>query len=279
MRSSDSAPRGPQSYFPRETDFRYADVISGQWLLSALASFLVWGTFVVVLWLGTASGSDLGFVLESLGALGLLASGLTAYLIFALVDRCNRHYSQTQQLFWDVLEAISSKPSGPNAMFSLRSAEESTARLAGIESQRSAFLWALVSMIPLVGWVFIVTILWLLSRNLAKHSQLEGLVIEDVDRSLRSSGSQGVTGGTKPIIARNVLGAVVILATLADLILVPVIGFTGCLALMFLTLGGLSLVWLDLSISDPLQHFQNQTRIDADIVRLLPNLNNKRMGD
>lgn len=277
--SSEDAPKEPQSWTSNGAEFRSSTVINGHWLLAALASFLVWATFVVISWLGTASGSDFGSVLESLGAFGLLASGLTAYLVYALVDRCNRHYSQTQQLFWGALETIESKPSGPSTIISLRSAEESTARLVGAESQRSAVLWALLSMIPLVGWIFIVMILWLISRSLAKHSQLEGPVIEDVDRSIRSSGSSGVVGGTTPITARNSLGALVILATLAELILALVIGFTGCLAVIFLTLGGLCLLWLDLSISDPLQHFQNQSRIDADIARLLPNLNSKRIGD
>lgn len=277
--SSEDAPRGTQSWSTKETEFQSPTRISGHWLLPALASFLVWATFVVVLWLGTASGSDFSFVIELLSAFGLLASGLTAYLIYALVDRCNRHYSQTQLLFWNALETIEAKPSDPNTMISLRSAEESAARLVGAESQRSAVLWALLSMIPLLGWVFILTILWLLSRNLAKHSQLEGPLIEDVDRSFRSFGSHGVTGGTTPITARNTLGAIVILATLAELILVSYIGFTGCLAVMFLTLGGLCLLWLDLSISDPLQHLQNQSRIDADIVRLLPSLDSKGIGD
>jgi hypothetical protein len=279
MMASEGAPQRPQAFFSKETEFQSPTRISGHWLLPGLASFLVWATFVVMLWLGTISGSDLGFVLGLLGVLGLLASGVTAYLIYALVDRCNRHYSQTQQLFWNVLETFESKPSGPNTMIALRSAEESTAKLVGAENQRSAVLWALLSMIPLVGWVFMVMILWLVSRSLAKHSQFEGPVIEDVDRSFRSSGLQGVTGGTTPIIGRNVLGAIVILATLAELILVPVIGFTGCLAVMFLTLGSLSLLWLDFSISDPLKHFQNQSRIDADIMGLLPNLNRERKGD
>lgn len=277
--SSEGFPHGSKSYFSEWSGIRFPDRIGGQWLLPALASFLVWATFVIVLWLGTASGSDFGFVLELLGSFGLLASGFTAYLIFALVDRCNRHYSQTQELFWDALSAIESRSSGPSAMISLRSAEESTSRLVGAESQRSAVLWALLSMIPLVGWIFIVMILWLLSRNLAKHSQLEGPVIEDVDRSLKSSGSSGVTGGTTPIIARNVLGAVVIVAMVAELVSVPVIGFAGYFAVMFLTLGSLAMLWLDLSISDPLQHFRNQSRIDAEIVKLLPEMSIKAVGD
>lgn len=270
MNASDSLPEAPRSPLTNLNEFQSSTRINGHWLLPALASFLIWATFVVMFWLSTISSSDLGPVLELLGTLGLLSSVGTAYLIYAIVDRSNRHYSQTQQLFWNALKTLESKPSDSNAMISFRSAEESTARLASAENQRSAVLWALLSMTPLAGWIFIVAILWLLSRSLAKHSQLEGHVIEDLDRSLRASGLQGITGGVTMILGRNAFGAIVILATLAELVSALIIGYAGCLAVIFITLGSLSLLWLDFSISDPFQHFQNQFRIDTDIVRILP---------
>src|SRR5437588_8875 len=80
---------------------------------------------------------------------------------------------------------------GQGALLALNSAEEGFYRLSRGEHERSAVLWALLASVPIVGWIFLFAALWFLSRDFAKHSRLEGPVLEDMDRTMKGAGSQG----------------------------------------------------------------------------------------
>src|SRR6266567_1019114 len=160
------------------------------WLLLPLASYLLWAIFAVAWWsagagLGT---SDLTLVTSGLGVLGLAASAAATYLVFRLVNRGNEHSARTRALLLATLSSLEARagPSGQRALLPLNSAEEGFYKLNRGERERSAVLWALLSLIPFVGWIFLVVAQWRLSRDLEKHSRLEDLVLEDVDRALRS---------------------------------------------------------------------------------------------
>jgi hypothetical protein len=156
------------------------------------------------------------------------------------------------------------------ALLPLTSAEEGFYRLSRGERERSAVLWALLASIPVVGWIFQAAALWFLSRDLSKHSRLEELVLEDVDRAMRKAGLQGISVRHAAVGSRDVLGFAVVIVSLIEFLSVFVLGLAGCLVLIYLTVGAFSLLWLDLSIRDPTGHFSFHSQFEPDILRSLP---------
>jgi hypothetical protein len=248
--------------------------VSVSWLLMPLASYLLWSVFVVVWWAagaGVGTG-DMTLVASGLGMVGLAASAAASYVVYALVNRANKHSGRTRALLWNAIRELEVKirTAGQGAMLPLSSAEEGFHKLSRTEHERSAVLWALLASIPIVGWIFLVAALWFLSRDLAKHNRLEELVLEDVDRTMKAAGFQGISVRHAPVGARDVLGMVVVLVSLIELLSVFLLGPVGCLVLIYLTVGALSLVWLDLSMRDPTPHFAFHSQFEPEILRSLP---------
>ncbi len=244
------------------------------WLLLPLTSYLLWAIFAVAWWadgagLGT---SDLALVVSGLGIVGLAASAAASYVVYTLMNRANEHSSRTRALLWSALSELESRigTTRQEALLPLTSAEEGFYRLSRGEHARSAVLWALLASIPVIGWIFLVAALWFLSRDFAKHSRLEELVLEDLDRTMKGAGLQGVSVRHAPIGARDVLGIAVVTVLLVELLSVFLLGLAGCLVLIYLTVGAFSLVWLDLSMRDPTPHFTFHSQFEPEILRALP---------
>ncbi len=252
-------------------------------LLLPLASYLLWAVFAVAWWLTDASGivgngisasilvSPTPFV-AGLGVVALAASAAASYVVFTLVNRGNEHSSRTRALLLGALASLEARAgrSGQQALLPLNSAEEGFYNLARGERERSAVLWALLSLTPFVGWAFLAVAQWRLSRDLAKHSRLEGLVFEDVDRTLRSVGTQGIPVKHAPIRSHDALGITIVIISIIELLSSIVLGFVGSLVLIYLTVGAFSLFWIDLSITDPTGHFHYHSQLEADMIRELP---------
>jgi hypothetical protein len=131
-------------------------------------------------------------------------------------------------------------------------------------------LWALLASIPVIGWIFLIAGLWLLSRDFAKHSRLEESVLEDIDRAMKESGLPGVSVRHAPVASHGVLGIVAVVAVLIELLSMFLLGPVGCLVLIYLTVGAFALVWIDLSVRDPTAHFAFHSQFEPDILRSLP---------
>lgn len=255
------------------------------WLLLPLASYLVWAAFAVEGWiggvgLGTVNLGPLGVIdfsfsgiLGLIGILGLMSSAGSSYVIYRLMDRINMHSARTQILLSKTLGALESRVGGvqgSGALLPLNSAESNLLRLAHGERERSATLWALLALVPFIGWIFMVGALWLLSRDLSRHKHREGVVLEDVDRTLRTSGLQGIQVANVQTHSRVVLGVTIIIVSLIELLSTFLFGFEGASVLVYLTLGVFSLVWIDLAIRDPGRHFHYHSLVESEIVRMLP---------
>jgi len=244
------------------------------WLLLPLASYLLWAVFVVSWWAaGAGLGTgDLALAVGVLGIVGLAASAAASYLVYALLNRASLHFGRTRALLWNAISGLESRigTAGQGALLPLTSAEEGLYKLSRGEHERSAVLWALLASVPIVGWIFLVAALWFLSRDFAKHCRLEELVLEDVDRTMKGAGLQGVSVRNVPVGSRDVLGAAVVIASLIELLSVFLLGPAGGLVLIYLTVGAFSLIWLDLSIRDPNSHFSFHSQLEPDILRSLP---------
>ncbi len=244
------------------------------WLLLPLASYLLWAVVAVIWWSagGGLGASDLTLVISGLGIVGLVASAAGSYVVFRLVNRGNEHSGRTRALLLSALNSLEAQAgaSGPQALLPLNSAEEGFSRLAGGERERSAVLWALLSLIPFVGWIFLAVAQLRLSRDLSKHSRLESLVFEDVDRTLRSIGMKGISVRYAPVRPHDTLGVIVVICSVIELFSAFVLGAAGALILVYLTIGAFSLFWIDLSIRDPTGHFHYHSQLEGDILRALP---------
>jgi len=260
-------------------------------LLLPLASYLVWAVFAVAWWSTGASeivgnGISASILINptpfaaGLGVLGLAASAASSYVVFTLVNRGNEHSSRTRALLLGALGSLEARArtSGQQTLLPLNSAEEGFYNLVRGERERSAVLWALLSLIPFVGWAFLAVAQWRLSRDLAKHGRLEGLVFEDVDRTLRTVGTQGIPVRYAPIRSHDALGITIVIVSIIELLSSFVLGFVGSLVLIYLTVGALSLFWIDLSITDPTGHFHYHSQLEADMLRALPDAANSSSG-
>jgi hypothetical protein len=252
------------------------------WLLLPLASYLLWAVLAVVWWSagGGLGTGDLTLVISGLGIVGLVASAGGSYVVFRLVNRGNEHSGRTRALLLSALNSLEARAgtSGPQALLSLSSVEGGFSKLVAGESERSAVLWALLSLIPFVGWIFLAVAQWRLSRDLAKHSRLEGLVFEDVDRTLRSVGTQGIPVRSAPVRPHDTLGLIVAVFSVIVLLSAFVLGAAGALILVYLTIGAFSLFWIDLSIRDPTGHFLYHSQLEGGILRALPDSTNTSAG-
>src|SRR5438445_6544050 len=190
------------------------------WLLLPLASYLLWAVFAVAWW---SAGAGLGTsgltpVISGLGILGIAASAAGSFVVFRLVNRANEHSGRTQALLSSALSSLAARSgaSGAQALLTLNSAEEGFYKLSRSERERSAVLWALLSLIPFVGWIFLAVAQLRLSRDLANHNRLEGLVFEDVDRTLRSIGMPGIPVRYAPVRPHDTLGIIVVICSVIE---------------------------------------------------------------
>ena len=251
-------------------------------LLLPLASYLLWAVFAVAWWSTGASeivgnGISASILIKptpfvaGLGVLGLAASAAAAYVVFTLVNRGNEHSSRTRALLLEALSALETRagPSSSQTLLPLNSAEEGFYNLVRGEREKSAVLWALLSSIPFVGWAFLAVAQWRLSRDLAKHSRLEGLVFEDVDRTFRTVGTRGMSVKHAPMHSHDALGVTIVVVSIIELLSSAVLGFVGSLVLIYLTVGMFSLFWIDLSMMDPTGHFHYHSQVEADMLRAL----------
>ena len=244
------------------------------WLLPPLASYLVWGAVAVAWWsegAGVGSG-DLSLVMNGLVFLGLTISAAASYVLYTLMNRGNKHSGRARALLSGAIGTLEDRTrfSGQHVLLPLNSAEDGYYKLLHEERERSAVLWALLALIPFVGWIFLVTAQWLLSRDLAKHDRLEAAVLEDIDRTLRTAGLQGIPIENARIRAHDVLGFAVVVALLSELFSAIFLGMPGSLVLIYLTVGAFSLLWLDLSIRGPAVHFDYHAQFEAGIIEALP---------
>jgi hypothetical protein len=252
------------------------------WLLLPLASYLVWAVFAIALWSeGTVAGAiDLTAVVNGAGILGIALGATASYVIYKLLNRANEHSVRARVLLSTALSSLEnrSRPLNSPTLFSLNSANTGLYNLTQSEKERSAILWALLSLVPFAGWIFLLVSQWRVSRDLAKHTQLESLVLDDVDRALRSGGVPGLSLMSTPIRVHDLLALVVAILSILELSSALVIGLSGSLILVYLTIGAFSIFWIDLSIRDPTDHFNYHSQFEGELIRAIPDATSRSSG-
>ena len=238
------------AYRPR-TDYR----ISERWLLAPISNYLIWGilpwTFVIGLFLQLPP-DVLGAVRIGLIILGLLASALSAQLVYLLVNRRNNHFAREQATFRNLLDILGPKVpvNDENGQWRLMNNYRCYKWLSEYCGEKSAILQALLTLIPYAGWVILMSELLLLTDDWKEHEIREDYMIQEVNGTLGFLGLYLLPNRLRPSILRFRSSVLFLL-------------------LSIFTLGLGTLVWLYLSIRDPYEHFEYHSHFEFPLAGLL----------
>jgi len=126
---------------------------------------------------------------------------------------------------------------------------DSTARRAQLEeTEKSAVVWVVLLIIPLLNIIAGLYILYFLTTDYYKHERMEDNILSDLDRAFSAMGMQFVYHRTDPIPHRS---------------------FVLYLILSIITLGLFALYWEYCLIKDPNNHFVNHAMFEPAIIQLL----------
>ena len=228
------------------------------WIFSATASYILWTTLAALFFTGLLQripsftipvvlGSIFFDTTTWLSLLGFCASTGLAYLVFRVVDRKNKHALRMREIFSESLRRIESetRPGQLSVLLPLNSAEQDFSTLLQNTHERSAILWAMLVLIPYLGWLFLIIALYHLSEESNVHERMERLLLEDLDRVLGATGSQRIPVDTQYLPSRN---------------------STGFLLASLFTIGIGSIFWLYEMISSPNRHFGYHSDFEPNLL-------------
>lgn len=242
---------------------RHTDVRIGRnWLFLAIGSYVLWTTTAIIYLLGWLQQvPSYNIPLSVFGTLhfsattwllllSFLASTGLSFLVYSLINRQNKHMTREEELFRESLErARSGTPQDRmSVLLPLSSAEQDFYRLVQKTHDRSAVLWALLVLIPYAGWVFLIISMYLVSQDLNFHEQTEQQLLQDISRVL--------AGGTHRQVLPSSMTS----------------GRTNSLAyalVSLVTLGVLSLFWLDRITIDQEAHFEQHAGFEPGLLQAL----------
>ncbi len=158
-------------------------VITTKWIWAPVASYAIWTIIAVIRYAYRGdAGTPLGTTFGGLDLAGFVFSAPFSYLVYKLVNRRNQHFAREENLLWSTVETTKAKvqQSDMRSQIALASAERDLARLADNGKEHSAVLWALLTLIPYAGWIFLIYVLSFLLSDVRKHELQEDLVLEDL---------------------------------------------------------------------------------------------------
>jgi hypothetical protein len=237
-----------------KTDVR----VGSRWILLAIASYILWTTLAILYFTGLLQqipsfsiplllGSIFFDAATWLSLLGFGASTGLAYIVFRVIDRQNRHAMRMQEIFSEAFKRVESetRPQQTAILVPLSSAEQDFSALVEKTHERSGVLWAMLTLIPYLGWIFLIVALYHVSQASDSHEQTERLLLEDLDRVLGVRGSQRIPVRAGYFPSRNSAGFLI-----ASLV----------------TLGIFSIFWLYQVVSGPEAHFGYHSDFEPNLL-------------
>jgi hypothetical protein len=172
-------------------------------------------------------------------------------LIYKLVKRRNTHFKRQTFLFEDIitaLKAIASKK-GVDVEVKLSSCTRTVRETKAEETEKSAFLWAILSAIPWVGVLAGWYVYYFLMKDFYKHERREDGFWEDIRRTLDDCGvTFSVPRRTEALPERS---------------------FVLYLILNIITIGLFGIYWVYVLLKDPNQHFKYHAQIENQLLSSL----------
>jgi len=229
-----------------------------RWIFFGIASYVLWAVLAVLYLTGMLQQIPSFSIPLLLGSiffdattwLSLLAFGAStglAYIVFRVIDRQNKHVLRMQAIFSEALKRAESetRPEQTDILVPLSSAEQDFSAFVQKTHERSGVLWAMLVLIPYLGWIFLIIALYHLSQASDSHEQTERLLLEDLDRVLGVRGSQRIPVRTGYFPSRNSAGFLI-----ASLV----------------TVGIFSIFWLYQMVSGPMDHFRYHSDFEPNLI-------------
>jgi hypothetical protein len=190
------------------------------------------------------------FAIIAIGAFGgLISTLLYVYLFYILINRRNKHFARQSRFGEDLinyLKGVSARKKTVDVQTGV-SALERTARDAKYEEvEKSAGLWAILTIIPMVNVFAILYILYFLGTDYRRHEIRENGFVEDTNKVLEKLGIGGISERRlEPIPDRS---------------------FVLYLVLTVVTGGLFGIYWLYTLITDPNNHFKHHVKWEDNLV-------------
>jgi len=195
--------------------------------------------------------------LDGLAALGgtlwiasIVVSIIFIYLTYILIKRRNRHFARQHRFYEDlamVLKEIAARR-GANVDAPLSSMDRTLRDMKMEEGQKSAALWAILTIIPFIDIIASLYVLYFLTKDFFKHERREDSLLEDVSRSIASLNLGFDPRRTEAVPERNYVLYVI---------------------LTILTLGIFGIYWWYTLIKDPNVHFKNHIAFENKLLSAL----------
>ncbi len=177
----------------------------------------------------------------------LVLDVLFLYVIYLLIRRRNQHFARQQRFFADLASALREAATRKGANVDIHlGAMEATVRQAQIEeTEKSAVLWVVLLLIPVVDLIAGLYILYFLTTDYYKHERREDGLLADSSRAFSVLGSSFSFSRYDPVPHRS---------------------FALYLILAIVTFGIWSFYWEYVLIQDPNGHFRNHIQFENAMV-------------
>lgn len=251
--------------------------LPNKWLLLPIAVLFDWtilGTLLATDQLA-AYGNPV-FLLGLLIIIGLTFSFGSGYVVYALVNRRNKHFARAEAFLATSVEYLRSKipREDVRAQILVNSAERDLFVMVQEGHERSSILWGLLSTIPYIGPFFTIVMLQLMSGDYKKHAAKEGAVIEDITTPGKGPGIQGSATWQVPHQSSDTTESIMLaiagltLSFAYSLYLIYLAGEKGVLVAIPLWLNVLGLVSIYSAIRSPQPHFNSHRNIDERVTQV-----------
>jgi flagellar basal body-associated protein FliL len=189
-----------------------------------------------------------GFGLATLVGIG--SDILILYFFYMLIRRRNQHFPRQQRFFTDLVTVLrtAANRKSVNVDPTLGSIENAIRQAQTEETDKSAILWVVLMLIPLVNIIAILYVLYFLTKDYYKHERWEDGVLSDVERTLAPMGVQFIFHRNESVPDRS---------------------FILYLIITIVTLGLFGLYWMYILIKDPNNHFKNHAVYEPQLIQLL----------
>ncbi|MBI3841471.1 MAG: DUF4234 domain-containing protein [Thaumarchaeota archaeon] len=179
----------------------------------------------------------------------LLLQILYAYFFYILIRRRNQHFARQQHFVADLVSVLreAAAKKGVNIEALLLSMESSNRQAQVEEGEKSAALWAILLLVPVLSIVAFLYIFYFLTGDYYQHERREDGMLSDVQRAFSSVGVQFVFHRNEPVPHRS---------------------FVVYLVAALLTFGVFELYWMYTFIRDPNHHFSNHAAFEGTVVQL-----------
>jgi hypothetical protein len=241
--------------------------ISTLWLLipviilayAVFVLYLAIISYITLLRMITAGGQPYPVTPAPLNYLGplplipLILQLFLAYFFYLLIRRRNLHFGRQQRFFSDLVSVLreASLKKGVSIEALLGSVEGVNRQAQLEEKEKSALLWSILLIVPLVDVIVFFYNLYFLTEGFYRHERREDILLSDIERALSGLGLQVFFQRPVQIPSRNFI--LYFIATI-------------------LTLGVFTLYWEYALIKDPNEHFLYHTIFEDSILKQLSQL-------